>query len=304
MTDDLLQILRCPSCASALRQTAGGLGCDQCRAEYPDSANGVPDLRLQHPKKQTHEFTLGTPFAEPTDVNRGSLPAHPQPPVDFAGVRAPTHLSREMLSHFPKAGTAASFMLDLGCGDSVHRGVCEHAGFRYVGMDYGADGAPMFGDAHALPFADESFEFILCIAVLEHIRYPFVMMQEAARVLKPGGVLIGTVSFLEPFHQNSFYHHTHLGVANSLHAGGFEIEHLCPGEHWSVLMAQAHMALFPKLPAPLATALIQPLQWLHKLWWKIGGMVERRDLEKMRVTMTTGAFTFIARTPVLESHRA
>ena len=297
ITDRLLTILQCPLCGGPLLKTTGGLSCDRCPAEFPNRPPGVPDLRLPRPKSYPVEFTLGEPLPEPSSTELGLLPFHPQPQVDYSGVHAPTHLSKEMLSHFPKARNADSHMLDLGCGDAIHREVCEYAGFQYVGLDYGADGAPIFGDAHALPFRDESFEFILCIAVLEHIRYPFVMMREAARVLKPGGLLIGTVSFLEPFHQNSFYHHTHLGVANSLASGGFVIEHLCPGEQWSVLMAQAHMALFPKMPPRLAGALIKPLQWMHKLWWWIGGLVTGRNLEKTRVTTTTGAFTFIARKP-------
>lgn len=45
-----------------------------------------------------------------------------------AGVRIPKHLGADILSHFPRARTQESLALDLGCGDGLHREICEHAG--------------------------------------------------------------------------------------------------------------------------------------------------------------------------------
>ena len=162
-------------------------------------------------------------------------------------------------------------------------------------MDYESDKASILGDAHSLPFKDESFEFVLSIAVLEHVRFPFVMMREVFRVLRPGGVFIGTVAFLEPFHRDSFYHHTHLGVYNSLKEGGFKIEKISPSDKWTVLVAQASMILFPKMPLFLSKLLVMPIQFIHKCWWKLGSIFSEKASELTRINSTTGAFTFIAR---------
>jgi SAM-dependent methyltransferase len=42
-------------------------------------------------------------------------------------------------------------------------------------------------DGYQLPFADNSFEIVLLVAVLEHTREPWRLLAEARRVLKRGG---------------------------------------------------------------------------------------------------------------------
>lgn len=47
-----------------------------------------------------------------------------------------------------------------------------------------------FGNAEILPFKDNSFDLIFSIETLEHILYPDKFIEEAKRVLKPGGDII------------------------------------------------------------------------------------------------------------------
>jgi SAM-dependent methyltransferase len=251
------------------------------------------DLRPQRPKVVQCDVTIGKPLVSADGFSFRHLDYHPQPAVDFSGIDVP--LSRKLLSHFPKATTSESLALDLGCGQVIHRSACERAGFQYVGIDYETAEAPLLADAHTLPFRDRSFEFILSIAVLEHIRYPHIMMKEAYRVLKPGGTFIGIVAFLEPFHQGSFYHHTHLGTYNSLQEGGFTVHEICPSKEWSVLKAQAVMGLFPRMPQFLSFAIVTPLYLLHRLWWSLGSLVDTEATKTARLIKTTGCFEFIAK---------
>ena len=45
-------------------------------------------------------------------------------------------------------------------------------------------------DGYHLPFAAESFQAVLLVAVLEHTREPWRLLAEARRVLKPGGTVV------------------------------------------------------------------------------------------------------------------
>jgi len=56
-----------------------------------------------------------------------------------------------------------------------------------------------------LPFADNQFDFVLCLAVLEHTMRPWEVAREMCRVLKPGGTIIVDWPFLQPVH--GYPHH-------------------------------------------------------------------------------------------------
>ncbi len=70
-------------------------------------------------------------------------------------------------------------------------------------MDYNPD---IIGDIHNLPFADNSIEAIVCLAVLEHVENPFKACAEIHRVLKPGGFCLITLPFLYYYHAEKGYY--------------------------------------------------------------------------------------------------
>lgn len=46
------------------------------------------------------------------------------------------------------------------------------------------------GDAHQLPYDDNSFDLVTCQTVLIHLKYPHLAIAEMQRVLKPGGTIL------------------------------------------------------------------------------------------------------------------
>ena len=291
-SNNIWNILACPHCGSTLETAEQGATCIECKQLFDYTDSGALDLRLKSPKQVQLEFALESPLYPKSGFDFPPLPYNQATEVKFPSLSIPAGLTKELMSYFPKAKDKNSLVLDLGCGDTIHREVCEAAGFEYVGLDYATPEAMLLGDGHALPFKDNSFDFILSMAVIQYSRFPFVMIREIHRVLKPGHKFIGSVAFLEPYH-DTFYHYTHMGTFNAIQYGGFNIEKIAPEKHWSGLVAQAEMGLFPNMPGLLSKSLIWPLETIHKLWWRLGGLINPKADEVTRIRNNTGSFAFI-----------
>jgi ubiquinone/menaquinone biosynthesis C-methylase UbiE len=74
----------------------------------------------------------------------------------------------------------------------------------------------VIGINEKLPFKDSSFDAVLSAAVLEHVKDPFQSAKEIMRVLKPGGILMAFVPFLQPYHgyPHHYYNMTISGIRN------------------------------------------------------------------------------------------
>lgn len=78
------------------------------------------------------------------------------------------------------------------------------------------DTTDVVGVAEELPFADASFDGVVCLNVLEHVKNPFQAAKEISRVLKPGAQLYCVVPFLQLRHgfPNHYYNMTAEGLKN------------------------------------------------------------------------------------------
>lgn len=298
--EPIARLLRCPTCGGDLDLGGDFAVCAGCGSRF-EGHGAHPtrnlDLRPNAPFQVTIPVTVGSGGPDLDDRSMAILDANPHPTVDFTGVVPPMHVGPKMMSWIPSAPSVDAVALDLGCGTVIHREVVERAGYLYVGADYSNELAPLLADAHCLPFADDSFDLVFTIAVFEHLRNPLRAMQEVARVLKPGGKLLGSVAFLEPFHDRSYFHHSALGVLDLFDGSGLESEWVKSMADWSVLHAQPK-ALFPGIPRKVADAVAGPLRALVALWWR---MLRIKNpgyfTDERRLLHTTGAFAFAAHRP-------
>lgn len=94
-------------------------------------------------------------------------------------------------------------VLELGCGAGTYVRLLGKRGHPVVGLDYslptlsrasaadpGRLGRYVAGAAHALPFASEAFDGVICIGVLQALERPDPAMAEMVRVVTPGGVVL------------------------------------------------------------------------------------------------------------------
>jgi SAM-dependent methyltransferase len=99
-------------------------------------------------------------------------------------------------------------VLDLGAG---LRPFADLLPGRTIALDHRArPDIDLIGDAHRLPFGDETIDAIVCTEVFEHLVDPPAAARELIRILKPGGRLVLTTRFCFPLHDrpSDFWRYT------------------------------------------------------------------------------------------------
>lgn len=195
--------------------------------------------------------------------------------VDPAGFNIPSLKARYLLEHLPDRGS----VLEVGSGSGkMLRTLASHRpGLEVHGCDI-TDWQPPANIGFRLmtsdiPYDACSFDAVIIVDVLEHVRDPEHVVQEILRVLKPGGRFVGFVPIegekrslyavyrallgddlyiKTKHHVNAF---TYADVARLL-AGRFEIVDTSHVYHWLGHAMDATFFAAARLPQ------------LAKFWWQ------------------------------------
>ncbi|MGM4912880.1 class I SAM-dependent methyltransferase [Rhizobium sp. 768_B6_N1_8] len=220
MTSDL----ECPFCGGAINN----LSCSECGHKFPqilgspfigayqsedilgliEIAANVPNRKSVGLAPETVEEIEGLCYGYYTSTDKVAFLASVQDRHGpyFLNRYAEWEEVHELTADIDLNGKA---VLDVGAGvgyDS-HRLASKGANvtaieFSPILQEVGAANFPKIrwvgGMAHALPFADESFDMVFFNAALHHMRNLPTVIFEALRVLRPGGTLITTCDSFRP----------------------------------------------------------------------------------------------------------
>ena len=192
--------------------------------------------------------------------------------------------------------------LDLGCGDGLCREFAENLNYKWIGLDcIRQERTTCVADAHFLPFGDEVFDMVLSTKVLEHLARPWEALREVNRVLKPSGIFLGSVAFMETFH-SSYFHFTHLGIKSIFEHTGFIVKAISPGRFGTTMICNS--LLHPirlTIPINLFTRIILELRRKFGVFYAKITEPKNLDLHKRAKTLAisdkyrfAGEFSFLA----------
>ena len=119
--------------------------------------------------------------------------------------------------------------LDVGCGSKPYESL--YASAEYIGLEYDTPAnraskkADHFYDGETFPFDDASFDSLVANEVFEHVFNPDRFLDEAHRVLRPGGMLLMTMPFVWDEHEqpHDFARYSSFGIRHLLEKHGFEV---------------------------------------------------------------------------------
>jgi SAM-dependent methyltransferase len=149
-------------------------------------------------------------------------------------------LVRSLIARYARTSSSENgSYLDVGCGtgivlDEIGRGFNPRVGLDIsqgaLGLTSDRVSSPLVcGDASELPFADNSFDLISCLDVLEHVRNDLGCIRECFRICKPGGYMVFSapaMDFLWSEHDEAIHHlrrYSWRSLRKKLEEGGFHV---------------------------------------------------------------------------------
>lgn len=178
-------------------------------------------------------------------------------------------------------------LFDLGCGEMPYKAWLFNYANSYTGVDWVSTLHELKADILAdlnkpLPIENEVADTVISLSVMEHLREPQMLLNEAYRILKQGGTIILQVPFMWQVHEApyDYFRYTRYGLHYMFEKAGFQDIEVYPQTGfwvmWTLKFNYQTVRLvrgpwivkkIVELPLRLIWAINQPFaRWLDKYW--------------------------------------
>jgi len=162
-------------------------------------------------------------------------------------------------------------LLDIGCGNKPYEVLFEGLISKYVGCDIvqsNLNKVDILSPANNIPLENETFDTIFSTQTIEHVEDHQGLVNEAYRLLKPGGFIIISGPMYWPLHEEpyDFFRFTKHGFKFILEKAGFKVVEInANGGKW----ATAGQALIHAFESSIAKTVINRI--LLSLYYRFNG---------------------------------
>ena len=137
--------------------------------------------------------------------------------INFSKKHSRKNLYEYLISAIKKYYRENDKVISIGSGGPIKKTLLEQK-IKFKEIDIDRERKPDYVcDIEKMDiFEDDSVDIIFCLEVLEHVRNPFNAIKEIERILKTGGLIIGSVPFVFPIHEEprDYYRYTKYGLLN------------------------------------------------------------------------------------------
>jgi SAM-dependent methyltransferase len=188
-------VLLCPNCRLGKILVGNKIICSNCNTEFDYSYNSLPIL-----VSENELFNKNSYLVKPQTKSRykSKYLKYINPSINFAFKKQMNQVRKNLIK---KDAT----ILILGAGDTLtfYKNFFRDSIVLATDIDVHAD-VHFFSDIHNIPLLSNSIDFVVCTAVLEHVLFPHMAVEEIFRVLKDDGIVYSEIPFLQSVHEGAF----------------------------------------------------------------------------------------------------
>lgn len=139
------------------------------------------------------------------------------------------HMMNEKLNYFFE-DFSAGVVVDLGGTNVTGKKYFiypKHKAQKWITINISEEAKPdIIGSIYETGIESSSVDAVICTEVFEHLADPFAAIKEIERILKPGGIFIGSTPFLFKIHgdPDDYFRYTKSALENVLLKNFFKVE--------------------------------------------------------------------------------